>query len=589
MTSPAARTGGVSWLAMAAVLVVLVGGAWLLRDQIPGMAAGGTGPTLATFAVARGPLSIQVVETGTIQAREQLTIKSDVEGQTTLLFLIPEGTLVKQGDLLAQLDGSKLTDDRVDQQIRTQNAESSFISARETLELKKSEAASNISKDTLALQFAREDLRKYLEGDYPNQLKESEARITLAEAELKRAAQKLEWSRILSGEKYVSDTELQADELAARKAQLDLELAQSALQLLRDFTFARSKTTYESNVQQAELTLKRTQLKASADLVQAEADLKAKEVEFQRQQGKLQKIEQQLEKTRILAPRDGLVVYATSSGGGGFRGGDPLAEGQTVRERQELIKLPTADAMMAEVKIHESRLDKVRPGLPVRITVDALPGREFTGKVMRISPLPDASNMWMNPDLKVYPTEIHIDQAGEGLRTGMSCQAQILVAEFPDALAVPVQAVIRQGPRALVYVLRDGKPEPREVQVGMDNNRMVHLQGGVQEGELVLLAPPLDAAVRETSAPARGGPPSNQLIGEALSKAGSGLPNGGNPAGNGGPPANTAPGNGAGKMSAEDREAWKKKMEAMTPEEREKWREMNKGRSGRGDGTGESK
>jgi len=566
-------------LVVALAAVAVGGGAWALRGSFQGGSNDGEAP--ATFRAVRGPLSIQVVETGSIQPREQLILKNEVEGQTTLLYLIPEGTQVKKGDLLAQLDGSKLTDQRLEQQITVQNAEAAFVRARENLEVEKSVAESNISKETLALKFAGDDLKKYLEGDYPNQVKEAEARITLAEGELKRATEKLEWSRVLSKEKYVSATELEGDELAERKARLDVELAESALELLRGFTYERTKTKLESDLEQAGYSLERTKRKANADLVQAEADLKAKESEFQRQQAKLKKMEEQIEKTKLIAPRDGLVVYATSTQGGGGRGGgsEPLAEGQAIRERQELIKLPTAEDMMAVVKVHESRLDKVRPGLPVRLTIDALPGREFKGKVLRIAPLPDATNMWMNPDLKVYTTEIQIDRNSEGLRTGMSCQAQVLVAEYDAAISVPVQAVVRQGARALVWVVRGGRTEERVVEVGLDNNRMIHVLKGLEEGEQVLLAPPLDAGDRTPVTPAGGAAlsPSSQKIGTEGATPPTPAP-AVDPGATKAPEGEGGGRSGRGGRSPEEREAWKKKMESMTPEEREKMREQGRDR-----------
>ena len=111
---------------------------------------------------------------------------------------------------------------------------------------------------------------------------------------------------------------------------------------------------------------------ATADVVQAEAELDAKESAFKQQQAKLQKIAEQIEKTMVYAPTEGLVVYATSSQrGGGFRGPqiEPLDEGQSVRERQELIHLPTVDSFKAEVGVHEANLSKIAIGQPVILTM----------------------------------------------------------------------------------------------------------------------------------------------------------------------------------------------------------------------------
>ena len=450
---------------------------------------------VATFLVRRGPLRISVTEAGTIKAREQVILKNEVEGRTSILSLIPEGTRAKKGDLLVELDASQLLDNKVDQEIRVQNTQASFISGRENLAVVENQAQSDIDKAELTLDFAQQDLKQYLEGEYPKQTKEAQARITLAEEEVARAEETLRWSRKLFEEKYISQTELQADELAKTRKALDLELARSDLDLLKDFTYQRNIKQLQSDVKQAQMALERTKRKATADVKQAEANLKAKESEYNRQQSKLKKLNEQIVKTRIFAPADGLVIYATSAQSGSWRRSvEPLDEGQEVRERQELIYLPTGTSVKAEVDIHESSLKKIRKQLPAIITVDALPGKSFLGSVARIAPLPDAQSMWMNPDLKVYNTEIYLVGNDGALRTGMSCKAEIIVEQYEDAVYVPIQAVLRVNGEPTVFVMNGKTHEPRQVEIGLDNNRMVRIVGGLEAGEVVLLTPPLKSA-----------------------------------------------------------------------------------------------
>ena len=461
------------------------------------------GKNLPTFTVKRGPLRIDVTQTGTIQAREKIIVKSEVEGKTSIIFLVDEGANVKKGDLLVELDSSNLLDQKIDQEIRVQNAEAAFIGARENLAVVENQAQSDMDKAQLNHDFAVQDLEKYTKGEYPNQLKEAESRITLAEEELARAREKLEWSRKLFAEKYISQTELQADELAEKKKDLDLDLARNDLDLLINFTNKRQLAQLESDVKQADMALDRTTRKAKADVVQAEANLKAKESEYRRQKDKLEKIESQIKKTKIYAPADGLVIYATSAEQGHRfgRSVEPLDEGSIVQERQELIHLPTTSGYNAEIGVYEASLDKVKVGLPVIVTVDAIPGKRFTGHVASIAPLPDAQSAFLNPDLKIYNTIITMDNNGNTdlLRTGMNCTAEIIVEQYEEALYVPVQAVLRVAGKPTVYVIGDRGVEPREVKIGLDNNRMVRIIDGIKEGEQVSLAPPLvQAAVGES-------------------------------------------------------------------------------------------
>jgi HlyD family secretion protein len=450
----------------------------------------------ATFVARRGPMTISVLESGTIKARDQIIIKNEVEGKTSIISLVSEGTLVKQGDLLVELDASSLVDAKIDQEISVQNAEAAYINAKENLAVVQNQAQSDLDKAELALQFAEQDLKQYQDGEYPNELSAAQNRITLVREELTRARETLKWSQKLFAEKYISQTELEADQLAEKRKSLDLELAKNDLELLQNFTYQRKLAQLNSDVSQAKMALERTTRKAKADVVQAEADLAAKQAEYNRQKDKLAKIEDQIKKTKIYAPAQGLVIYATSAQSGGWRHNvEPLDEGQEVRERQELIYLPTTTSAMAEVDVHEANLEKVRKGLPAVITVDALPGRKFRGRVVHIAPLPDAQSMWMNPDLKVYNTEIHLEDNDSTLRTGMSCQAEIIFERYDDTVYIPVQAVLRVKGEPTVYVVRGGKVSPQKVGIGLDNNRMIRIVRGLEEGDVVSLTPPLEAGV----------------------------------------------------------------------------------------------
>ena len=452
----------------------------------------------AVYVVTSGPLVIDVVESGTIKARDQLIIKNEVEGKTSILYLIPEGTQVKQGDLLVELDASALMDARIDQEIKVQNARAAFVNATENLAVVENQAKSDLELAELTLEFARQDLKKYMDGEFPNALQKARAEITLAEEELARARERLEWSRTLYAEKFISQTELAADELAEKKKALDLSLAKNNLDLLVNYTNQRDLAQRKSDVSQAEMALERTRRKARADVVQAGADLKAREAEFQRQNDRLDKILTQLEKTRIVSPADGLVTYATSAQGGMFRRNtEPLQEGQDIRERQELIYLPTGSSSNAEIAIHESNLKKVRTGMPAIVTVDALPGREFAGRITQIAPLPDAQSIWMNPDLKVFTTQIFLDGNDSDMRTGMSCQARIIIETHDNVVSVPVQAVLQVQGVPTVYVRSGGEFVPRQVETGLDNSRMIHVKKGLSPGDVVLLTPPLADAEKD--------------------------------------------------------------------------------------------
>jgi HlyD family secretion protein len=479
-----------------ALLVVYGGYRGILRIVRP------PPPEYPFHMVAEGPLVINVLDNGSIESREKIAIKSQVEGRSTIVFLVDEGAIVKKGDLLVELDSSKLKESEHGQNISVQNAEAGLLQARESLAIATNQAQADIEKAELDLKFARMDLQKYIDGDYPMEQQKAESAITLAREELQKARDQHEWSEKLADKSYLTRTELQADALAVKRNEIDVQTAESTLGLLTNFTYRRQVEQFSSAVKQAEMALERVKRKARADVVKAEVDARAKESEYQQQKLRLEKIQAQIVNCRIAAPADGMVIYATS--GSSRRWGsnnEPLRVGGEIGEREDLIYLPTTQAMNAELKIPESSLAKIREGMRAFVTVDALPGRMFHGRLARIGILPDTTMSWLNPDLKVYNCVVDLDTAPPELRPGMSCKVEILIEEWPKALSVPVQCVMRVNGKPSVYVIGHGKPILRPVEIGLDNNVMIHILSGLTPGEKVWLTPPLAEATREERAP----------------------------------------------------------------------------------------
>lgn len=456
--------------------------------------------SISLYTAKAGPLRISVIETGAIEPKEKIIVKNEVEGQTSIVYIVDEGAQVKKGDLLVELDSSTLTDSKVDQEIRVMSAEASYIDARENYPVTQSQAESKVEEARLTYEFAQQDLKKYIKGEYPNKLKETRASITMSEAELAEVLNTLEWSRKLYGENFISVSELDKDELSYKQKELNLDLNQRALDLLENYTHKRELQQMESDVKQAEMALDRTQSSAKADILQAEANYKAREAEYARQQEKLKKIGAQLEKTKIYAPADGSVIYATSAEQTGqmfSSGAEPLKLGSSVQEREELIHIPTNDGFVVELSIAEASIEKVRTGLPVIITVNTLPGKAFAGRVEYVSAVVDAQSAFMNSDLKVYTTRVVLDndQDLSMIRSGQSCAAEIVVAQYEEATYIPVQAVQNVDGQPTVYVVKEGALEPRTVETGMDNGIVIRVESGLTAGELVALNLPLQHSV----------------------------------------------------------------------------------------------
>jgi HlyD family secretion protein len=488
------------------VMAVLLAAAVLAYGAGPGDWFGvASGAAIEGAPVRRGPLRITVVESGNLKSKDSISLKSELEGQSTILYLIKEGAHVQVGELLCELDATKLVEQRVQQQITLRNAEAAWVKAKQAYDIQLSQNESDIAAAQRKSDFAAQDLQKYIDGDWPQKRKSGQEAILLAEEEVKRAQEKLEWSRKLSDKGFLTRTELEADQLAATSAGIKQDQARRALELLEKYDYPQQRKKFEADKEEADRGLDRTRLQAEARRVDAEAAMVTSKDKLGLEKERLAKLESQIEKAKIHAPVEGMVVYAQQEGGR-WGGGDPIQEGTTVRERQEIITLPSATTkMVAEVSLHESVLEQVQAGQRVTMTVDALPGRSFAGLVDFKAVLPDKNAWWANPNLRLYRTQIELDEADPALRPGMSCSLEILVGELADATYVPVQCVFLDKGKTVAFKSVVTGWEKAPIKVGRHSAKWVEILEGLKEGDTVLLSQPpgssLEAALQAAPAP----------------------------------------------------------------------------------------
>jgi hypothetical protein len=185
---------------------------------------------------------------------------------------------------------------------------------------------------------------------------------------------------------------------------------------------------------------------------------------------------------------------------GGFEfSGTPgiLEEGTMVRQRQELIRLPDVTKMLAEVKIEESCVAQVRAGMTAYVQVRHIPHRRFKGTVRRVAFLPDAQASWMNPNVKVFPTDILVDEELPILKPGVSASAEIIITNLTKVLSVPIQTVARLQGQNVCFVKKGSRVTPVPVTTGWFNDSFVEVTSGLKEGDLVLLAAVSDEKIEE--------------------------------------------------------------------------------------------
>lgn len=447
---------------------------------------------IPVFTVAKGPLTINITGSGSVQSRDKAVLKSELEGNNTVIWVIDEGVNVKAGDLLLEFDASALVDKRNEQEITVATTEGNLIIAQEKLEVTKGDCDASLLEREVAMTLAKMDLEKYNKGDFPQQEREYDANIALADEEVKRAAEKLEWSQRLAKEGFLTRTELQADELALRRKEIDLEMAQTKMSVLTNYTVFQQRATHESNLRKATRAVARTKWQNKSIIRQVETEIIQRTRERDRATNRLAELNFQISKSKIYAPTNGVVLYASTVAIARRKWWiRPLAVGENAVERQELIYIPLDTGMIVEMMVPEASLNKLAIGMPANVKVDAFPDKVFKGKLAKIGILPDGQSAQLNPDLKMYKCELECDFSDVVIRPGMSCDVELVKETYENAVYCPMQCVTRLEKHPVVYVQNGADWEPRPVEIGLDNNRMIHIISGVEPGEVIMMAPPV--------------------------------------------------------------------------------------------------
>lgn len=447
------RRGSFRLWPLAAITAMIVAGI-LLATALPA-SSGSDGSDQLTHRIARGPLEITVVEQGTLESSENTEIKCRVRGWSQVTRIVESGTIVAEGDELVRLDTKRVEDAISLHTTDTHTARATL--ERSIADLKQAEMAEEA----------------YLEGTYKTQRQSLQREIQIARTNLETAEQMLEHTRRMFNQGYVTNLEVESNEFTVTQAKLELEVKENQLEVLEKYT------------KQMELETIRGNLAGSKAKVEADRSGLAMD------EGRRDRSLRELEMCIIRAPRSGMVIYPSAAA---WKDTPDVSEGANVRRDQTLLLMPDLDKMQIKVGIHESIIDRIEPGMPARIELTDL---QIDGCVESVAAVARPAGWWTGNVVK-YDCVIDIPQT-TGLKPGMSAEVTIQLASLPDAVQIPVAAVVETEAETLCWVRQPQGFERRTIVLGGNNDVFIEVVSGLQEGDEVALNPTafLDAAELE--------------------------------------------------------------------------------------------
>ena len=536
------------WLKLAIATCVLGGSGWwvgsLLLDEEEKIIQE------KYYVAKKADFLVTVKLTGTLVATDVVTLKSELEGETTIQSIIEEGEDVngttvyeiKVGDtiqsiadeqgkdslaiqilntdlgldwkdlpvgqeieipgtLLVELDPLRLRERINTQDIAVQRAENTLNRAKGDLATLKLSAALAMKVAENSLQNTEMDLEKTQNSTVKNYVQNLEGLIANYEKDVALAEKNLKAYTKLKELGFVSEVEVLREESSKAKTLHNSEMAKVDLEAYKKYDRVSLLSLKQLAVDEATVNIEKTKVKNKADLSDANSTVYTAEKTLELEKEKLDDLREQMANTKIYAPQDGTVVYWSEHKWGR---GEPIINGARVHRGRNLIKLPKSKSLKVEISVPQAKRSQLTKGLGAWVQVEDI---TLPGELSMLGTNVD-NNQRGHSDKSYFKGEISLDESNEipsGVAEGMKVTVEIQVIDLSgpkQRVRVPNQCVTtrminqEQSQRGCwVLIPETDQHEWRPVTIEYSDETFIAIKEesdpgrGLREGELVHLSP----------------------------------------------------------------------------------------------------
>jgi multidrug efflux pump subunit AcrA (membrane-fusion protein) len=478
---------------------------------------------LRTANARRGDLTISAMGAGTVIIDNEIELSSDSEGELIELN-VEVGEQVHSGDVVARIDEQRAHQTLLSAESQHQQAMQELIRAQFAHDhLIEGSSAADILAAQAAVQTARETLAQIEQGASDADIAAAEASLAVAQvaydelvngpessalrnAEIAVAQAKNDlWSRQMSRDAQGTDKNRESlaydqAQVSVLNAELAVERAEMALAALLEDATPAELAQGRARIAQAQQQLADMRDGASegelanalgrlaqaqqalGDLVDGPSDEEAAisaaalaQAETAREQAELALREAQsvLETTTIVATHDATVMAVL------YHVGDHVGANASV------VTLADLSEPHLQVYVDELDLEMFQVGYEVEVLFDALPNQVFTGHVTRVEPqVTSAGGLSLVQGVVALDADSYAKTLN--LFPGMNATVEVIGGRAEDAVLVPVEAVRQVGDdRYAVFVMENGKPQLRFVEVGLRTYTSAEILSGLDGNETV--------------------------------------------------------------------------------------------------------
>lgn len=472
-------------IAIAAGLLVL--GVTGCVDRQSQEQAKDTAKTLSdtSHAVTVQEASLKMVEetveiTGDVTAGEDATVGAKTAGKVVAVF-VKDGDTVTAGQLIAQLDTTALmaqlrqADAQVAQALAgSRSAQSSLTQAMRNASVGPQKSTATLRQAQAQVRAAQASLEKLQNGARPEERRQAEASVAAAKSTLDTATKELERIKTLVSQGALAGNRLEQQQNSVDTARSQYENAQQSLNIIRNGARTEDVAAAREQVRQAQESVRNAQAQKELDpLLKDQVDAARSQVEsaraqLQSAQAAVAIARQAIEDAQIRAPFGGKVM------------GRPIQVGAVAGNGATVARIIGGEGVYFSGQLPSTDVSRVSSGMPVTITLDALPGQTFHGTVAAVSGQAQSVG-------RLFDVRIQLSDGLDKVKPGMFARGSIVVKRVENAKTLPDSAVLSEGDETFVYVADGAKARRVKVTPGVRQGDVVEVNG-LPDGAKVIVS-----------------------------------------------------------------------------------------------------
>jgi len=411
------------------------------------------------------PLTVELTLNGPIRTLDDVDVGSKLAGRIVAVS-VQEGSRVRAGQVVARVDSASLTQQIMQAQAGVAAALSGKQQATIQAQVSPQQSMAAIRQAEAGVAQAQAQLDLVQAGARSQDVARSRETVNSAKSAMDKAKVDLDRAKKLYAGDAISKADVDAAQLGYDTALSTYRSALEAYDAIVEGARPQEIRQAQEAVRQAQEQLRLARANSVNDDIKKQQVAQA-DAQLRQAQATLRLAQQQLMEASIISPIDGYVT------------GKPAKVGQVVSPGTVVASIVSLDGVYFEGQVPETEIANVQVGQTATITLDAIPGRTFSGSIIAIDPKAESLG-------RLFAARIALQNSGNAVKPGMFGQAVLKLKSIPDAVTLPLAAIKKEGEKSYVFTKNGDVARRVQVQVGHQEGDVVQVIGLQTNTDVIL-------------------------------------------------------------------------------------------------------